>query len=120
MSIRKRTVVATLALAGIAAAGGSAFTDSNTVADSVAGYGSSTVTGATVTGVTHTLSADGSHITASTLTFDAAQTGRTVKAGFDSSSLEACSLAPDTLSATCTYATGYDTVTASTFNVAVS
>jgi hypothetical protein len=120
MFIRKRTVLAVVAVAGIAAAGGSAFTDSNTVPDSVAGYGTSSVSGATVTNVAHTLSADGSAITASTLTFDTAQTGRTVKAGFDSSSLQSCSLAADALSATCTYTTGYDTATATSFNVAVS
>lgn len=120
MSIRKRTVVTALAVAGIAAAGGTALTDSNTVADSVAGYGTSTVSGATVTDVTHSLSADGSEITASALTFATAQTGRTVKAGFGSSSLESCSLAPDALSATCTYAVGYDTANADAFNVAVS
>jgi hypothetical protein len=120
MFIRKRTVVAVVAVAGIAAAGGSAFTDSNTVPESVAGYGTSSVSGATVTSVAHTLSANGSKITGSTLTFETAQTGRTVKAGFDSSALESCSLAADALSATCTYASGYDTTDASSFNVAVS
>ena len=120
MSIRKRTILAVVAISGIAAAGGSVFTDSNVVADSVAGYGTSTVSGATVTNVAHTLSADGSEITGSTLTFDTAQTGRTVKAGFGNGSLESCSLATDALSATCTYAIGYDTATATAFNVAVS
>jgi hypothetical protein len=120
MFMHKRTVVTAVAVAGIAAAGGSAFTAGNTVANSVAGYGTSTVSGATVTGVSHTLSADGSKITATTLTFNAAQTGRTVKATFGTSAMEACTLSTDALSATCTYATGYDTATASAFNVAVS
>ena len=120
MSIRKRTLFAAVAVAGIAAAGGTAFTASNTVADSVAGYGTSTVSGATVTDVSHTLSVDGIKITASTVTFDVAQTGRTVRAGFGTSPLESCDLAADAMSATCTYATGYDTATSSAFNVAVA
>lgn len=120
MSMRKRTLFAAVVLAGVAAAGGTAFTASNTVANSVAGYGTSTVSGATVTNVSHTLSADGSKIESSTVTFEVAQTGRTVKAAFGTSALEACTLAADALSATCTYATAYDTATASAFNVAVS
>jgi hypothetical protein len=120
MSIRKRTILAGIAVAGVAAAGGSAFTASNIVPDSVAGYGSATVSGATVTSVSHGLSSDGTEITASTLTFDTAQTGHTVKAGFGNGSLEPCSLAIGGLSATCTYAVGYDVATANAFNVAVS
>lgn len=120
MSIRMRTILAVAAVGGIAAAGGSAFTASNDVADSVAGYGTSTVSGATVTSVVHNLSADGSQIVSSTLTFQDPQTGRTVMAGFDGDPLQSCSLATDALSATCTYSVGYDTATASKFNVAVS
>jgi hypothetical protein len=120
MSIRKRTLLATVAVAGIAATGGTAFTAGNTVADSVAGYGTSTVSGATVTDVSHTLSGDGSTIIASTVQFQDAQTGRTVKAGFGTTALETCTLAGDALSATCTYLSGYDTATSTAFNVAVS
>jgi hypothetical protein len=121
MSISKRTVLAVAAIAGIAAAGGSAFTDSNTVPDSVAGYGTSTVSGATVSTVVHTLSGDGSKITGTTITFSTAQSATAVvKAGFGSSDLEACTLGGGNTTATCTYADGYDTATATSFNVAVS
>lgn len=121
MFMHKRTILAAVAVAGIAAAGGSAFTASNTVDDSVAGYGTSTVSGATVSAVAHTMSADGTTITSTLLTFDAAQTGRTVKAGFGTADLEACTVdATEGLTATCTYATPYDTASATAFNVAVS
>lgn len=109
-----------VAVAGIVAISGSAFTAGNTVPDSVAGYGTSTVSGATATAVEHTLAADGATITSSTITFNASQEGNTVKAAFGSAALEDCTLAVDFLSATCTYSTGYDTATASAFNVAVS
>jgi hypothetical protein len=120
MSISKRTVLAVAAIAGIAATGGSAFTGSNDVADSVAGYGTSAVSGATVTSVVHTLSADGTAITSTKLTFDESQEGRTVKAGFDTGSLQTCTVDGGGLTATCDYTTEYTTEGASSFNVAVS
>lgn len=118
--MHKRKIFAAVAVAGVIAAGGSAFTASNTVVSSVAGYGTNTVTGATSTAITHTLSGDGTDITSSTITFSASQSGRTVKAGFGTATLESCTVAVDGLSATCTYATGYDTATSTAFNVAVS
>ena len=110
-----------VAVAGLVATTGSAFTASNTVEDSIAGYGTSTISGATATAVVHTLSANGGTIDATEITFGVAQTGRTVVAGFGSTALEDCVVnATDGLSAVCTYTTGYDTVTATAFNVAVS
>lgn len=113
------------AVAGLVLVGGSALTDGNTVPDNVAGYGTSAVSGATATEVVHTLSADGKNIVSSKVTFNATQTGRTVKAGFGTTALEACVVdtagTPAGMSATCTYAgAGYDTATATAFNVAVS
>ena len=58
-----------LAVAGLVAAGGSAFTASNTVDPSVAGYGTSTVSGAIVSSVHHTLAADGVTIVSTKLLF---------------------------------------------------
>lgn len=120
--MRKNTkIVGAVAVAGLVAASGSAFTNSNSVAASVAGYGSAAVTGATMTAVTHTLSGTGDSITASTLTFDAAQTGRTVVAGFGSTALQSCVVDTTTpTKATCTYGTAYVTADAASFKVAVS
>ncbi|HET7386953.1 MAG TPA: hypothetical protein VFJ19_09860 [Nocardioidaceae bacterium] len=112
---------AALTIASVAAAGGAAFTASNTVPSSVAGYGTASVTGATATSVVHTLSADGTTIDSTLITFDASQTGNTVKAGFGSTPLEDCTVdSTDGTTATCTYAVGYDTATATSFKVAVS
>ena len=51
-----------LAVAGVIAGGGAAFTASNTVPASVAGYGVSTVTGAVVTSVKYTNATDPSEL----------------------------------------------------------
>ncbi len=120
--MRKNTkVLAAVVVAGVVAATGSAFTASNTVVTSVAGYGTNTVTGATTSAVSHTLSADGDAITASAITFSATQAGRTVVAGFGTADLQSCTVATDGLSAACTYAgAGYVTASATAFNVAVS
>ena len=52
----KRIIGAIVVIAAIAA-GGAAFTASNTVPDTVAGYGTSNITGATVTALHYTLNA---------------------------------------------------------------
>jgi hypothetical protein len=113
-----------LAVAGLVAAGGSAFTASNTIPDSVAGYGSSAVTGtgATATGVAHTLSADGLAIESSLLTFNVSQEGRTIEAGFGvAGDLQNCIVAGTPfLTATCDYDIPPLTAGAVAFNVAVS
>ncbi len=117
-----------VAVAGLVAATGSAFTANNTVPASVAGYGTSTISGATATALSYTLSGDGATITASALTFTGDLTGRTVKAGFGADALTGCTVgaftagtapAPGTTAVTCT---GYtqSTATSGTYNVAVS
>lgn len=123
MATSKKKITLTLAAAGLIAIGGaSAFTASNTVGgDNYAGYGSATVTGASSTGIEHTLSADGTTITSTLVTFSTdLLAGHNVKSGFGSTALEDCveDVAADT--ATCTYATGYNTATATDFRVAVS
>jgi hypothetical protein len=113
-----------VAVAGLVAATGSAFTAGNTIPASVAGYGSSTISGATATVLSYTLSADGTQITASALTFTGNQTGRTVKAGFGTAALTACTVGAHDATANTTpvTCTGYtqSTATSSTYNVAVS
>lgn len=115
-------VLGAVAVAGLVAATGSAFTAGNSVANSVAGFGTSTVSGATVSAVAHTLSSDGDAVTASQVTFSTAQTGRTVVAGFGTANLQGCTVnITDGLSAVCTYSgAGYVTADATAFNVAVS
>ncbi|HET7051842.1 MAG TPA: hypothetical protein VFI54_26465 [Solirubrobacteraceae bacterium] len=119
----KRFIGAIVVIAAIAA-GGAAFTASNTVPATVAGYGTSNITGATVTALHYTLNADGTQITDAALTFDGDQTGNVVKAGFGTDALTTCTVGAynsgaDTTPATCS---GYtqSTATSATFNVAVT
>jgi hypothetical protein len=112
-----------LAVAGIVVAGGTAFTASNTVPASVAGYGTSTISGATATALSYTLSADGTTITGAALTFTGDQTGRTVQAGFGTDALTDCTVgAYDGTTSTSVTCTGFTQATAASasFNVAVS
>ena len=115
-------ILGALAVAGLVATGGSAFTASNTVGgDNYAGYGSATVTGATSTGIEHTLSSDGTTISSTLITFSTdLVAGHNVTAGFGSTALENCVEDVTANTATCTYATGYTTSAATSFNVAVS
>lgn len=115
--------IAVVALLG-AVATGSAFTAGNTVPASVAGYGTSTVSGATATSLTYTLSADGTTISAADLVFTGDQTGRTVKAGFGTAALTSCTVGTydSTGNKTPVTCSGYtqSTATSASFNVAVS
>lgn len=121
---KTRRIVAAVAVVGAVAAGGSAFTASNTVPASVAGYDTSTISGATATALTYTLSADGATITAADLTFTGNQTGRTIKAAFGTAALTACTVGTfdSTGNKTPVTCSGYSqsTSTSSSFNVAVS
>jgi hypothetical protein len=84
-------MVAVVVLIGAIAAGGAAFTASNTLPSTdVAGYGSVTVTGATVSSIHNNDDSTG-NITSVDLVFTASQAGNTVKAGFgDESALDTC------------------------------
>lgn len=131
MRNNKKTLAA-LAVVGVVAAGGSAFTASNTVPDTVAGYGSSTISGATATSLKYTLNGDGTQITAAAMNFDGDLTGSTVKAGFGTAALTTCTVGtpgvdnPDTTALLDAYTpvtcSGYtqSTATAASFNVAVT
>ena len=119
----KRIIGAFVVIAAIAA-GGAAFTASNTVPATVAGYGTSNISGATVTAMHYTLNPDGTVITDASLTFQGDQTGNVVKAGFGTDALTTCTVGSydstgDATPATCT---GYtqSTATSATFNVAVT
>ena len=122
-------------LAGGAAAvvgtSGSAYTDSNTLTDhdSTVGYVVSSISGAVVSNVKHSLSNDGKTITSSQLTFTTdLKPSAVVKAAFGAGSapalLESCNLVQGTAGAadvaTCPSSAGYATTTANHFAVSVS
>jgi len=115
MRIKTSKIIASVAVIGAVAAGGAAFTASNTVAASVAGYGSSTISGATASALNYTLAADGTTITGAALTFAGDKTGRVVKAGFGTDALTACTVGTyDTVALTTPVTcTGYTQSTAS-------
>lgn len=124
MHRRTRRITLAVILTGALAAGGAAFTASNTVASSTAGYGTSHITGATATDIKYTLSSDGTQINSALITFSGDLSNDTVQAGFESSALTTCSAptytsSSDSSTSTCS---GYTESTASsaTFNVAVT
>jgi hypothetical protein len=84
-----RTKIKIVSAAGVIAAlaaGGSAFTDSNTFTQATngtnAGYGNVQVSGAVIESVNYTLSTNGQNITAVTFKFRGDMTGDTVALGF--------------------------------------
>jgi hypothetical protein len=91
MKRNKKRIIAAVAVIGALAAGGAAFTASNSLPSSdVAGYGSVTVTGATVSSIHNVIDTAG-NITAVDLVFSASQAGNQVQAGFaDESALDTC------------------------------
>jgi hypothetical protein len=82
-----------LAVAGIAAfaAGGSAFTASNTQATTqVVGYGSTTISGATVNSMAYNLNPAGDNVNSVTLVLAGDTTGSSVSIGFNGGTLTSC------------------------------
>ncbi|MGH8890902.1 MAG: hypothetical protein ACRDV3_14230 [Acidothermaceae bacterium] len=114
----KTKIVSAAAIVAALAAGGSAFTASNTLPAATVGYGSVTVTGATATDIAYSLTADGTKIAQEVITFSTAPTGATVTAGWDGqATLGACTLAGAV--ATCVDGVT-STATATSFHVAVA
>ena len=91
MSKSKRISGAVVAVAALAASG-AAFTASNTVPDSVAGYGSGTISGATMKSVEYTLSPTGENIAQVDLVILDDHTDATVKVAFGSANLQNCAV----------------------------
>jgi hypothetical protein len=123
MKRKPLSIIAGLAVVGAIAAGSAAFTASNTIPDTVMGFGTSNITGAVATSLTYTRSADGSHITKATLVFTGDISSRTVEAGFNANALEVCAagvFAAGDTTVECTMGTPEPTAGATTFNVAVS
>jgi hypothetical protein len=83
--------VGALAIAGIVAAGGTAFTASNTMAASqVVGYGSTSISGATVSSLTYNLNGSGDNVDSVTLVLAGDTTASTVALGFNGAATTAC------------------------------
>ncbi len=81
-----------VAVAGLVAASGSAFTASSTFAQSTTtgGFGGVSVSGATVKTVDYTLNADGTQISSAALLFVGDQRGKNVQAGFGTVADKTC------------------------------
>ena len=119
----KRMLVAVAVAGVVAAGGGSAFTASNTIPNTVAGYGTSTISGATANSIVYGFSSDSTQITSATIVFAGNLAGKNVKAGFGTGASTVCTVAAhdsgaNTTTATCSGFT-QDTATAAAFNVAV-
>jgi hypothetical protein len=89
----RRLVLATVALAGLAVTG-SAFTDSNTFAPGATapktGYGSTSVTGATINSLHYNLNASGDNVDSVTLVLAGDTTSSAVSIGFNGGSTTSC------------------------------
>jgi hypothetical protein len=123
MKRKPRSILIALVVIGALAAGGAAFTASNTIPDTTMGFGTSNITGATATSLTYTRTADGSGITAATLVFTGNLTTNTVQAGFNTNALDTCAtgtFAAGNTTVVCTLSATEPTAGATTFNVAVS
>jgi hypothetical protein len=90
--MRKTTrIFGALMIAGIAAAGGAAFTNSNTqAATQVVGYGSTTISGATVSSMVYNLNAAGDNVNTMTLVLAGDTTGSAVSIGFNGNATTSC------------------------------
>jgi len=91
MRFKKSTrIAAAVAVIGAVAAGGAAFTASNTVPTSVAGIGSNTVSGGTVVSLSYTLSSDGTDIDTANVIFSGDTTADAAEIGFDNGTMFTC------------------------------
>lgn len=109
---RMTRIAAAVAVIGAVAAGGAAFTASEVLPTNVAGYGTTSVTGGTVSDLKYTLSTDGQYIDSASLTFQGDVTGDTIGIGFDtysSGALQSCTVGtyttgtPGSTAVTCTF-----------------
>jgi hypothetical protein len=105
MQRRTKRFVGAIALIAVLAAGGAAYTASNTLPTTdTAGYGNISVTGADVSDIQNVLSTDGQNITQVNLTFATAiPSNATVTAGFGPTA----GTPPTTLPITCTVAANF-------------
>jgi hypothetical protein len=119
---RKSTKIAmAVAAAAVIATGGAALTESNVLpADTIAGYNTTSVSGATVDEIIYGLNPDGTQIVSAKLTFATDMTDRLVTAGFDGDvNLRSCDITGDPKVVTCSGFT-QSTSAAQHFHVAVT
>jgi len=94
MKRNKKRLIAAVAVIAALAAGGAAFTDSivgsPVTNGTTAGYGTMSITGATVTDVNYTLSASGTSVTEVNFTFTGNLEGDTLELAFDNANLAQC------------------------------
>jgi hypothetical protein len=84
-------LIGAIGIAGVVAAGGAAFTNSNTQAASqVVGYGSTTISGATVNSMAYNLNAPGDNVNSVTLVLAGDTTGSAVSIGFNGGATTSC------------------------------
>jgi len=90
--MRRNTTKIVVAVAAIAAlaAGGAAFTASNTVPDTALGYGTHSVSGAVVTSVKYTTSGNGSTVSDVDLVITGDVSSKVVEVSFDNNARTAC------------------------------
>jgi hypothetical protein len=87
-----KRILGALAVAGLVAAGGSAFTAGNTgmPATDTIGYNATTVTGATVNSLTYNYSIDKDEVASVTLVLDLDTTTNVVEIGFNANAPVSC------------------------------
>jgi hypothetical protein len=119
-------ILASLAVFGVVAAGGSAFTASNGLpATKKLGYDTTSISGATASNVSYQLSTNGSKIEQVKITFAGDVSASTIEAGFNDDALTACATkvfdngTPGSTLVTCAFA-DQGTTTADKFNVLVT
>lgn len=102
----KRKFFAGAVLVAAVVAGGSAFTASNTVPDATVGYGTNTVSGATVSSIVYNTNATGDNVDSVSLVLAGDTTDSSVSLGFNNGSASPCGTGThdedaDTTSYTC-------------------
>ena len=87
---RKSKVLAGAVLVAAVVAGGSAFTASSGVPPTTLGYGSNTVSGATVNSIVYNTNATGDNVDSVSLVLVGDTTGKAVSIGFDGDPMTVC------------------------------
>jgi hypothetical protein len=123
--MNKKLLASAGAVVALGLSAGGAFTASNTMTagDQTAGFGTVTVSGATVDTIDYKQNAEGTQIESATVVFTGDQTGKTVKVGFGAVADKSCTLAAYDGAALTTTATcstlAQDISGAASFNVSV-
>jgi len=92
--MRKSTLIGAIAAAGVVAAGGAAFTNSNTFANGatapLTGYASTSVSGGTINSLKYNLNPAGDNVDSVTLVLANDTTGSAVSVGFNGGATTSC------------------------------